>query len=248
VGYSQENASAGDALKDLFFVTSGCCRRYGAFTYQEKFQQTLETLYSIRKFKPDSDVILIESSNSKFPAADYKSLSQLAEIHEVLDTKRFMSDMVSIDANQFKAKTIGEFLAFERLFDVISERYRNYRRIFKISGRYQLTPEFLRIPYDHDQVVIRKPQLWGAAPDQPYINPVYTLKLWSWPASLTPELSVNMMKVFDEMLEKYKSTQKIDIIEFHMYKVINDYRLSVMEVDNIGVSGWYGQDGVPVTE
>ena len=237
MGYSQENATTGDTLKDLFFVTSGCCRRYGAFTYQEKFQQTLGTLHSIRRFNPDADIILVESSNSKFPAADLESLSQLAEVHEVLDTNRFMSDMISIDTNQFKAKTIGEFLAFERLFDEISNRYQNYRRIFKISGRYQLTPGFLQNSYDHGQVVIRKSQSWGISPDIPGSTRVYTLKLWSWPASLTPQLSAIMMKVFDNMLAEHQITQKIIIIERLMYQIINDHQLPVMEVDSVGVSG-----------
>ena len=248
MGYSQENATTGDTLKDIFLITSGCCRPYGVFSYQEKFQQTLDTINSIHRYSPGSDIVLVEASNSRFPEVDRKILEEHCEVYEILDAQRFITDWVSADTNQFKAKTSGELLAMEKFFELMSSRFQNYRRMFKICGRYQLTLSFGNMDYDNRDVIIRQPQLWGRDSKSNEREWIYPLRLWSWHSSLTAQLSRHILSQHQWLLDFHQTTQQIHIIEKLVYLAINNDRIPVREVAEIGVMGRHGQDGREVRE
>ena len=49
-------------MSDWFIVTSACNVNYGIFDTDQRFNQTIDTINSIKYFCPNSKIILLEAS------------------------------------------------------------------------------------------------------------------------------------------------------------------------------------------
>ena len=100
------------------------------YSHQQRFEQTLETIESIRKYMPDVDIMVIESS----PVSDYMS-----KISEKVD--HFMNLEFNEIVNNGKEKGKGEAILLINALSFLKDKY---DAVYKISGRYVLQPSFDR--------------------------------------------------------------------------------------------------------
>ena len=99
------------------------------YSHQQRFEQTLETIASIRKHLPDTDIVLVECS----PDGYYTQ-----ELEKRVDVFRnaYPNDAIR---NGY-SKSLCEAALLQFAFDAVDVS--QYRHIFKMTGRYVLTDLF----------------------------------------------------------------------------------------------------------
>lgn len=229
--------------KDIFGILSAIEHNYGVFTYYQRFMQLLGTINSIKKYAPNSDMCLIDCSET--PISD--TILPIIK-HNVSDITLMHSHPLvkyggdPSDTNRTLRKTLGEIIGMRAYLTKIKFSGKTYRRVFKLSGRYTLTTNFANINYDEmkDKVVIAKKQIW-------YGDPSRYIRLWSFDFN---QLDI-MISVFDriyyETLTSMNSIGTCRIIEYSLTKIFDEMNIPLYE-SSVGVSGYYGQDGVSVND
>ena len=114
------------------------------FTPQERFEQTLQTIDSIKKFSPSSLILLVECSDLNETMTDElkKKVNYFIQAYENLDVRD-----VCIQSNK---KGYGEVKKLELACKFIQTHDINFNRLFKISGRYFLNENFVQENYVTD--------------------------------------------------------------------------------------------------
>lgn len=118
------------------------------YTHQERFEQTLETIESIRKHLPDTDIILAECS----PDSEY-----MKELEKRVDI--FINTYPNDNIRHGSHKGLCEAQLMLYVFDRID--LSQYQNIFKMTGRYKLTDRFDRSRWMTDSAVACRSFLYG---------------------------------------------------------------------------------------
>lgn len=109
------------------------------YSHQERFEQTLETIESIRKYMPSTDIILVECSR---PSTYMEKLAEKVD--------QFINLEYNEVINNGTHKGNGEVYL---LLHAISKLKKAYTNIYKISGRYVLLPLFTKSVWDRSDSI-----------------------------------------------------------------------------------------------
>lgn len=194
---------------------------------------------------PNAKILLVEMSGiplsdeqiQKFMSAVdiFIDCSNRPEVKKVFDE----SNNASICKNVTEVGVFGMLLQF--LID--NKLHEEYDRIFKISGRYQLTDNFNTVDYDklRDRIVVAKSwPTYYASELTGGIEKAYMTRLWSWPANITQSICKIYKEGFDLIVKRIESDGFIDI-EHMLFKLLPPDL--VTEVNRVGVKGWIGGSG-----
>jgi len=136
-------------------IPSALGTRYGTLSIEERFNQTLEGIASIREKIPNSyiilgDISLVDSSN-------YREIIK-TKVDSFIDCND--DQKIIFYSNNFK-KSQGELLIFKKCLDkvIIDLDMTSIKRIFKIGGRVKLSENFDITDYKDtkDKYVFRFP-------------------------------------------------------------------------------------------
>jgi hypothetical protein len=193
-------------MKTAFIITSAINTAAGIYPPEIRILQTQETITSIRKFFPDALTVLVEGSSQRLsttPTQGFQQLrdrvnvfidmtgnEQIAHLHSsIIDTSTNRTEMGGMTG---MAKTIAELTLLGNTLDTLCEHpdmqpLRDVDRIFKISGRYIMSPMFK--PEEHDQpgkwVFRQRDPSWIANAQQSVgTDYFYASRLWSFDARL----------------------------------------------------------------
>jgi len=155
--------------KNVVFITSKIHVSKNKFSYvdnrsiytgEERLIQTIETIESIRKYIPDSYIILFD--NSVFNPLEKSIFIKLTDSFiNIIDNEElnFYTDICEIKA----LADISQQVAFLELFlnskDEIKKEEANFlsiRHFFKISGRYLVNSDFDFKKYDNDKNIFKR--------------------------------------------------------------------------------------------
>jgi len=100
------------------------------FTHEQRLNQTIDTIDSIRKYIPDSYIILAENSQ-----LDINEQNMLKTDQTII-----FNDTESIKWRDCNFKGSGEAFVLEKCLKLIKNK--KFNRIFKISGRYSINSSF----------------------------------------------------------------------------------------------------------
>jgi hypothetical protein len=219
-------------MKPLFFITSALSPSYGVFSLEERYEQTKETIVSIRTKVPEAEVFLADVSVNSLPENIKNELIQ--NVHYFMDLNDH-SGMLSLSKHQ--QKSMSEALMTLLFLDGIKQNdlIGKYDRIFKITGRMQLDDGFDINSYEnlHGKYVFsKKVQTWMNPPYKD-ITCLYNTRLYSFCSSLTD----NFHFVLESMMECLNS---VDLEHAMCYKVPKD---SVVEFDRVYCKGRVASDG-----
>lgn len=117
------------------------------FSSMERFEQTKNTINSIRTHIPNSKIILIECSNLTLEQTNYFIHTCdyfLNLIHNENDVNNIYS----------KSKSLGESTMTIAAINYIIQQNILFDNFFKISGRYWLSEHFEYSNFDNDHIVI----------------------------------------------------------------------------------------------
>lgn len=137
--------------KFLFIVTSALVPfKQGSFHLEseDRFNQTINTINSIREKVPNSTILLVESSEFKLEEKYRKILIKNTDIFlECCDDDSLKLTYENLHSNpsQFNfGKSILESIGMRNAFEKIikDEIYLYHHRIFKLTGRYYLNDDF----------------------------------------------------------------------------------------------------------
>lgn len=170
---------------DLFVITSVIHTGNAPWSYistrsifspDERFQQTLETIRSIRMYCPGAKILLVEASvlsleqTSQFESqCDY-----YVNVNSVLETRQYCLSSGK--------KGLGDAWLFLQGLEFIQKSSLAPRAIFKISGRYRLNEAFQRSAISDELPTFRQ-----------YSADGYVTFCFSIPGSML-ETSIEIMK------------------------------------------------------
>lgn len=125
-------------MSNLFIVTSAINSFRSVIPMDKRYEQTLETLESIRNKVPDSIIVLAESSPDPVPENILQDLSKRVDY---LLTNSKIPDIIQLGKQGLQSPAEAYSLYFT--LDVIEKlNLPNVQRIFKLTGRGALTDDF----------------------------------------------------------------------------------------------------------
>jgi hypothetical protein len=146
--------------KNIVFINSKIIVSDTSFSYvkkrsiysrQERMTQTINTIKSIRKYIPNTHIVLLD--NSVFNILEHNILEQLTDTFINITDNKVLNYFTDV----FEYKAFGEIsqqLQFFELF--LKEDYSKTKNFFKITGRYEVNGDFDYEQYDNDLNIFKK--------------------------------------------------------------------------------------------
>ena len=122
------------------------------YSKDERFNQVIITLETIRKYIPDSFILLYD--NSVFNDNEYQTLNSITDCF----INHHNDDIVNDLTNNCIHKLYGEISQTFKMLDYLIKHYKNMniKNLFKITGRYKINDTFNYKQYDNDEEIIFK--------------------------------------------------------------------------------------------
>ena len=125
-------------MKQICIITSALSPSVGVIPLEDRFIQTIHSIRTVRNKIPNCTIIL--NDVSVYPCDEWKK-----EIRELVDIFIDSSNNNTImELSRGGYKSHGELLLFRSSLDYIKKNIdlTQYDRIFKLSGRHNITEEF----------------------------------------------------------------------------------------------------------
>lgn len=244
--------------KHIVLVTSAVYTNYGIYDTKQRIQQTLDTVKSAKQYIPGCTVILIDNSTLAVQLDDSVELTELIDSVDYYidnsddkDIQHFHNNITNYDIGKNSMECVGMFKALNyitsdaELMNIIT----NSSRIFKLSGRYQLTNKFDISKFDNettiDKYVFKKANLSWIPSADTGVTTLLQTRLWSF----TPSLFVDTIQLFQTIIQNMFNTfnagKYIDV-EHSMAKFIPKDKL--VELDTVGLHGNIAPNGAEIND
>lgn len=212
-------------MKYVFYITSAISvqESNSYFTPDDRFNQTIETIKSIRNKVNSAKIILNETSPHPLKDEHYNRLLLEVDLLHICTNPMVLYYGQPLTKCKSKAETLGtlNFFSNKSNFNYCL----TFDRLFKISGRYQLSENFDIDVYNladlQNKYVFKKSRDWGGS--------LRETRLWSLPTSLIEQYMLILPKVYKECLFKI-----IDVEHCYYEYIPKD---QVYELETIGVHG-----------
>lgn len=215
---------------NTFFVISTINSVHSSFTSDDRFKQTIETIQSIRQHSPGSNILLTDNSTKPLTTSQRILLKSLTD--NLLECENTLfTDYINKTG---KNKGLNELLAYQQLITFANKNGLLGSRIFKLSGRYSLSPRF-------DQWEWQKPKYHGKygfcitpwvynEGAGEFLKYFYNTALWSMCYTLVPEYSILMQTMFNWMMQTDDNLEMAHNVHIPKDKLV--------VVSNVGGHGW----------
>jgi hypothetical protein len=253
-------------MKPTFIITSAINCEVGAYAPELRILQTHETINTIQKqFGADALIVLVDGGKEiKSGTALYDQMEQLktrCNVNLILgdnpQIKHLQDNWFSKVPSKHEmggttglTKTVAELTLMSIILNAIKNEaglkpILDTDRIFKISGRYQLSPFFDKNVYDNNTSYVFKQRdaSWMTDAKEAIGTEFgYASRLWSFPTSKLDEV----IDKFTDMLAdcaKISNTHYVDI-EHLLFKHFND--ADPVELDHTHLMGTIGPNGIVI--
>jgi hypothetical protein len=138
---------------DLFIITSviktgnqpwSYTSLRSCFTTEQRFEQTLQTIKSIRDLNDNTKILLVECSDIN------EEMTSILKDKVDYFIQTYVDERVRNACLQSDKKGFGEVMKLKKACDFIKENNIVFKRLFKISGRYFLDESFNKSNYKSD--------------------------------------------------------------------------------------------------
>lgn len=232
--------------KSLFVVSSAIHAKHGVYSTQERLQQTIATLESIRE-RVSCDIIVLDGGSEHLTEDERKELNDHVDIFYSFVDEESVKEVQKSPSWDI-VKNLIEIIMFGSFFQSKQNDLREYDRIFKMSGRYILNDNFnynLHLNAK-DKIVIRGPytsqfssELTGGVSLQ------YMSRLWSFDSSLLPYVSNAYHDMFNHMMQRLTNNGYIDIEHLLFHHLEKDL---IINPSIMGIQGNIAPNGVLISE
>ena len=148
------------SANDIFLITSvintgiapwSYTNIRSAYTPQQRYEQTIQTIKTIRALNDNTKIILVDCSDITYDME--LQISSLVDIYIQLYNNKSIRE-ACITSNK---KGFGELLSTKYVIDYLIEQNVQFKRLFKISGRYYLNESFDKSNFSLTEYTFRKP-------------------------------------------------------------------------------------------
>jgi hypothetical protein len=145
---------------DIFIITSVINTGNAAWSYtnirsaytpQQRYEQTLNTIRSIRALNDNTQIILVDCSDITYEMESV--LSSSVDLYIQLYNNKPIRDACILS----NKKGFGELLSTKYVIDYLIEQGIEFKKLFKISGRYYLNESFNKNNFSMTEYTFRKP-------------------------------------------------------------------------------------------
>lgn len=234
-------------MTSLFCIVSAVGNDYGVFSYQERLQQLIQSIHSVRTRLPGAHIVLYDASEDPLPEPDQQTLrsqvDHLSLLHEDPYITFLKHKSRDPTPNKFEKKTVGEIQCMNRFLQDLAESGRVYDRVFKLSGRYQLSEHFCMADHINlgHKCALRPPEDWHG-------EQIFTLRLSSFDWHLLPQISQLFQTMQQHTYDTVTHTGKLEIVEFTFTKFVHQMAIPYANLDKMGVCGHMGLVGERICE
>jgi len=234
-------------MSDIFCVISAVGVDYGVFSYSERIEQLKQTINSIKHYKPNAYICLMEISDTPIQNEDYVFFQSMVDKVFLLHDHFFVNEILikmnhkDTDTNLTARKTIGELIAMLEFMGWLRQQPTQFNRVYKLSGRLRLNENFLKTNHDtHKNKIVTSKRFW-------YDRYAYTIQLWSFDFSILEDIFQLFLKIWEFEVNLLVNEHQVHIIETTLYRFLQNTNIPVVEIDGyLGVEGYHGQDGAKV--
>ena len=244
-------------MTPTFIITSAIETQLGPLPADIRILQTMDTVRSIYRTYPEAKTVLVEGG-ARIPTSPLWSQLR-GMVHVFMDMtnneqiQHLQQNVMSKINNKFEmggtsglSKTVAELTLMVNVLDAINNHpdlvpARQVDRIFKISGRYQLSPAFDKSVYenaDMKYVFKRRDASWMDAASCAAIGADhgFSSRLWSFDIGLLDATHERLQTALEDMIEI--STDHYIDMEHLLYKHIGTSQ--AVEIDNTHLFGTIG--------
>jgi len=244
--------------KNIVLLTSAVYSNYGIYKPAERIQQTLETAKSAKKYIPGAVIILVDNSKVDVQNDNSDEFEELIDLVDYYidnsdddDIKYFHNNVSNYDIGKNAMEAMGMLKALNYIAgdqDLITE-VKESDRLFKLSGRYQVTDKFDINKFDNadtkGKYVFKKAQPSWINPADTGTNTLLQTRLWSF----TPDLFNDTVKLYSDiiatMIPLFNQGKYIDN-EHAMAKFIPKDKL--VELETVGLQGNIAPNGMMIID
>lgn len=235
-------------MNHAFMITSAVNTKFGVYTSEQRLQQTIETIASVKQHVPDASIFLIEMAAIPLTAAQRNTLeplvSQIVDFDDNEDVKA-----IFLSENWDLVKNTTEVMCFRMTLEQLqgAGAFEGIDRIHKLSGRYQLSKNFDVKRYEQypDKIVTTHPYASQFPLQLTQVTNQYMSRLWSWPTALMPAVLDVYEQGLDYIAGRIAAGGYCDI-EHMLFKFLPPQH--IQEFDKVGVKGNIGPNGAPVDD
>ena len=243
---------------NTFLVTSSIntLQSYGVYTPQERFDQTLETIESIRSYAKPAKIILMETTelNEDQRKELVKKVDLLCDFSENSFIRRIedrFQDNYQLIKSPSEFYMLSHILMHKHIkqFRMFQE---NTEMMYKLSGRYKLTPRFTELEEQYTSITFlrRKPAVTyfdketknKLSPEYKQ-NYMFPSRFFSFSYGEANLLEYSFKKMLKYVLNQYKNGKYTD-----MEHTLAQFFFGIREVDELGITGTFATTGESITE
>lgn len=245
-------------MKNIVLLTSAVYTNYGIYNPVERIQQTLDTAKSAKKYIPGAVIILVDNSKvdvQNDTSSEFEELIDLVDYYidnsDDEDIKYFHNNVSNYDIgkNAMEALGIMKALNYINTDEDMQAVIKDADRIFKLSGRYQVTDKFDISKFSNetttDKYVFKKAQPSWINPQDTGVNTLLQTRLWSFTPGLLVDTIAMYNKIIDTMFSLFNQNKYIDN-EHAMSKFIP--RELLVELDIVGLQGNIAPNGMMIID
>lgn len=225
----------GPPNNNLFLITSCINTDFGIYKPQQRFEQTIETINSIRKYAPNSKIFIADNSYIKeLNEKVYKYFTQSCDF-----VANFSNEENCRNLNAAKLKSAADTVLSLKMVELLlthkdgMKLLSSAKNVFRISGRYQLTDKFDEDKFNYfGKFVLKRYDTWR---EDKIIDGLYITRLMRLCPSLCNMYHNSLSKAVETILKT-----GVDM-EHAVYKNID--KNFVITINELGVKGNVAPNG-----
>jgi len=226
----------GPPVNNLFLITSCINTSYGVFSPQQRLDQTIETINSIRTFAPNSKIFIADNSYQKeLNDGVYKYFTKTCDFVANLSGEENCRKL-----NSVKLKSAADTMLTLKMIELLLQHkdglklLNSSKFLYRISGRYILNSNFNESNFVNNfgKFVLKRHDTWRESKD---IDGLYITRLMGFCPSLCVIFHSILAKSIDTIIN-----ENVDM-EHAIYK--NMDKNFVKTVDSLGVQGFVSPNG-----
>jgi hypothetical protein len=190
----------------MFIILSTIDTEHSVYSREQRYNQTLETIASIKQHAPGAKIVFVDNSVKPLQLDEKTNIKNNIDLWIDYSNNLFTSYVSTTGHRKDSAfKGINELLLMEHVLPIVKASGLINRRVFKISGRYRLMPAFnlveYSIPLVDGKYVFKVTEWQYHNVDGVEIKQWFDTRLWSFCGSLYQHYIELMPVIFEYMLE-----------------------------------------------
>lgn len=231
---------------NIFIITSAIKTPFGVFSEQERIDQTLATIHSVRD-RIEAKIYLLDGSSEVPDESTLAMLGEHADEVRVFSNSGIFPEIHKVKSQDI-VKNACELMMMGSFLAGTIETSSKAERIFKISGRYILNQDFdAEEHYKHEDKIVVGKERFSQFPDAITggINKQYMSRLISFSGSKAEFMRDTYASMVTSFFDRINNGGYIDV-EHLLWQFLHEEHAH--ELPFIGVEGKLAPNGVNIKD